>query len=176
MSPEARSSVAALARLRTEISSDLDALRKRALEGTDVLSSWSSVSRDKVIVSAVALHGWYTCLETLLERICREIDQEVPKGNASHRKLLVQAMTEVPQIRPLILSRTLLQDLLSLLSFRHFFRHAYAVELDPEKVREELTRLARIKSQIEQELLRFDEFLLQSIEVLEKKSGGVDGT
>jgi hypothetical protein len=39
----------------------------------------------------VALHGWYTALETALGRVTRTIDATVPEGQSSHRDLLSDA-------------------------------------------------------------------------------------
>lgn len=164
MTAEEQASRARLARLRRELSQDLVALVARAEEAREVLQRWGDAlpERPWLVVGAVAIHGWYTGLEALLERVVRAIDQEVPSGEGSHRALLSQALTEIEGLRPPVLPPALERDLLSLLAFRHFFRHAYAVELDPEKLRAELSRLARVHPDVKAALEGFDAFLAEA--------------
>ena len=108
---------------------------------------------------AVALHGWYTGLETALERIARAIDQSVPAGENWHRDLLSQCTAEIPSVRPAVLPRVLHHDLVELLEFRHFFRHAYGVNLDPGRLRDNVDRLIRVSPGVAAALDAFDGFL-----------------
>jgi len=161
LSDEARATRAAIARLRAEILADREALGTRVEHANAILQRWSSEPPEEpyLAFAAVTLHAWYTGLETLLERVARQIDCEVPAGDASHRSLLSQAMTEIEGLRPAVLSRALERDLVELLSFRHFFRHAYAVELDPEKLRPLLHRLESLAPRVDAQLDAFDAFL-----------------
>lgn len=47
--------------------------------------------------AAVALHAWYTGLESALERVARALDAEVPEGERWHRDLLSQLTVEASQ-------------------------------------------------------------------------------
>lgn len=169
MSDAGRASRAALARLRREVAVDREAMRERVLEVKDVRGRWTDgpPERPWLAVAAVALHAWYTGLEAALERIAREVDGEVPAGEASHRGLLSQAATQVPGLRPAIVDPTLEADLAALLGFRHFFRHAYGVRLDPGKLSAELDRLLRVAPQVEQALDAFDGFLAEAARQLD---------
>lgn len=170
MTDEARGVRAALARLRHEIAADREAMRARADEARDVLERWDregTPDRPLLLVVAVALHAWYTGLEAALERIARDIDREVPAGEASHRDLLSQAMTDIDGVRPAVLPDSLSRDLTSLLGFRHFFRHAYGVDLDTDKLRLEVERLLRVAPEVESALDRIDGFLRAAAEQAE---------
>jgi hypothetical protein len=82
-----------LARLRAEMTHDLSAMNARAGEISDLLGRWNTeggLGRGEVIVMAVNLHGWYTALETILERVARLLDQSVPTGGAWHIDLIEQ--------------------------------------------------------------------------------------
>lgn len=127
MSPEQRASLAELARLRAEIASDRSAMERAQEDVASVLESWGEETPDRahLALAAVALHGWYGGLESVLERAARALDGTVPAGESWHRDLLSQAMVEIPRVRPAILDRALLPELVGLLEFRHFFRHAY---------------------------------------------------
>jgi hypothetical protein len=161
MAPEERASLADLARLRREIAEDRSAMARRSAQLGEARRAWAGTATAGPLLAyaAVALHAWYTTLETGLERIARVIDEEVPRSDSSHRDLLSQAMTEIPGVRPAVLSTSTQQDLLGLLTFRDFFRHAYAVDLDAAKLYSEMERLARVEPIVSSGLGRFDAVL-----------------
>ncbi len=165
MSPEAVAAAATLARLNGELNADRSAMGARADEVRELLADWGQRSSDRaqLALAAVALHAWYTALETLLERVARTIDRTVPGGNRSHAELLSQMMVEIPGVRPAVLKRACESSLIALLSFRHFFRHAYAVELDPLRLEAELRRVDSIEPKISQSLAEFEAFLNAAI-------------
>ncbi len=157
MAPEERASLAELARLRREIADDRAAMAARAAELRDAAARLpAGLDRPWLAFTAVALHGWYTALEAIFERIARVVDGEVPQGVSSHRDLLSQAMTEIPGVRGPVAPSGLKGDLTSLLTFRHFFRHAYAVDLDAEKLGREVERVMRIEPLLAGSLDAFD--------------------
>jgi len=85
--------------------------------------------RGAVAVLAVGLHRWYTAIESIVERAERFFGT-MPAGPEWHMELLAGAVVEIPDVRPAILPPTCHDELRNLAKFRHFFRHAYAVELD----------------------------------------------
>jgi hypothetical protein len=96
----------------------------------------------------MVLHGWYTALETALERIGRLLDQSVPDGEAWHADLIAQMQLEVPGVRPAVIPRNVEAGLRELRRFRHFFRNAYVLDLDPVRVRERAADLSAISGPI----------------------------
>lgn len=70
----------------------------------------------------------------MLERIERTFGT-LPTGADWHTDLLQGATVEIPEIRPAPLPPSQLAPLRELLKFRHFLRHAYAVELDGVRLR-----------------------------------------
>lgn len=84
MSPEQRSALAQLARLRRELTSDHGALASRLSEAREISTRWEREPPEEpwLTVAAVVLHAWYTGLETLLERVARLLDENVPRGDA----------------------------------------------------------------------------------------------
>jgi hypothetical protein len=92
MNFEARRTVATLTRLRRELAEDRRALQERASQLDEAKGRlqeppWTSHG-------AVALHGWYTGLESALERTVRTLDGDLPRGERWHRDLLSQATIE----------------------------------------------------------------------------------
>ena len=92
---------------------------------------------------ALALDHAYEAFETMLVRVERAVGLPERSGAAWHRALLGDAARELPGVRPLIVPPEVLADWVDLLGFRHFLRHAYAAELEAEKLRAVAARLAR---------------------------------
>lgn len=169
MGPEARHSVATLNRLRQELAEDRRAMASRAAEMQEARPRLEE--RPWTSDAAVAVHAWYTALEAALERIARTLDGDVPEGDRWHRDLLSQATVEVPGVRPAVLPRELLPDLLALLAFRHFFRHVYAASFDPAKVALEVDRVQRLAPRVEVPLDELDAHLKATVESLRRADG-----
>ncbi|MDY0063225.1 MAG: hypothetical protein RBU45_25690 [Myxococcota bacterium] len=53
-----------------------------------------------------------------------------------------------------------------MLAFRHFFRHAYGVKLDPARLRLELERLLLLEPAVSRELDEFAAFLQETADAL----------
>jgi hypothetical protein len=156
-----RSTAALLARLRGEIAADRALVERCVHDAALARARLADGSSDPgaLALAAVALHGWYTGVETIVERVARLIDRELPEGDRWHRELLAQALVDVPGVRPAILPGELAGALADLLSFRHFFRHAYGVVLDRTRIEPLLTTLAAVEPAVRGALDRFDVFL-----------------
>lgn len=122
-----------LQRLRAEIASDRDALARRLgeLRGLDL---GGAPDAGQLARAAVALHHAYSAVETIFKRVAQTLEQDVPRGADWHQVLLDEMALELEGIRPVVLSAASHQLLRRLLAFRHFFRHAYAVELDARRL------------------------------------------
>lgn len=168
MSPGAPPSLVGLARLRQALADDRAALDRWERELAVAMADWTTSSSRPEMRShvGVALHAWYSALEDLLERSVRIFEGEVPIGAQSHVELLVQATTEVRELRPAILPRQLETPLRELLKFRHFFRHAYVVELDAAKLETNARVLLGVRAQVSAALSTWDDFLARTEDVL----------
>lgn len=80
---------------------------------------------------AIDMHRYYGVVENLLERVERTMGVEPPPSPNWHNDLLWGATRPLAEARPAILREETARALEPLLAFRHFFRHAYTVELDP---------------------------------------------
>jgi hypothetical protein len=156
-----RATAALLARLRGEIASDRVLLVRCRADAhlARTLLAASPADPAALALAAVGLHGWYTGVETILERVARLLDREVPQGDRWHRELLAQAMVAVPGVRPPIVSPELTHDLVELLTFRHFFRHAYGIVLEPARIGSLLQVVLRAEPLVAAAFDAFDGFL-----------------
>jgi hypothetical protein len=144
-----------LRRLARDLLSDLEVLDAHATAIAAVAARPPPLGPEGLAYVAVELHGWFTGLEQNLERVARTLEGSLPSGPAWHQDLLRGMMLELPEVRPAVLSPGLASDLAELLAFRHFFRHAYAVALDEERVRRHATRVATVRAQVRADLEAF---------------------
>jgi hypothetical protein len=122
---------ALLSRLRALVRADMesaDDLRIRLEEARAQMGSEPSDS-DRMAMGGY-LHHLYTACEAALERVVREVDGSTPSGPHSHRELLEWARVAVPSVRPRLISQSTFDALARLLSFRHAYRHGYAMRLE----------------------------------------------
>lgn len=106
---------------------------------------------------ALNLHSFYTGIERILEMIATMIDDYKPSGESWHRELLLQLATEVPEVRPTVISDSLLKALDKYRGFRHVVRNIYTFEA--EQISPLVKQLARTYEQCKRELLEFANFL-----------------
>ena len=147
-------------RLRAELASDLQVFASR-VEILTSLPQLSDAGRPTLAEAAVALHHAYGAIESALSRIARDIDDGPPEGSDWHQALLHTMALAIDKVRPAVLgaeTRALLQRLLG---FRHFFRHAYAIDLDGTRL-DDLRACARAALPLlSEDFKRFDEFLAE---------------
>jgi hypothetical protein len=149
---------AKIQRLRAEIGFDRAALERRVQE-LGSLELGDNADAAACAQAAVALHHAYGSMESILQRVARDVDGDVPSGGDWHQELLHAMGLAIEGIRPAVLSRESVAALRELLSFRHFFRHAYAVELDAERLSILRRHLRRALPRLLTELDRLDGFL-----------------
>ena len=116
----------------------------------------------------VGLHNYFTAVETMLERIVREIDGAIPEGPSWHRTLLRQSTLSIGGVRPAILDEELLTNLSRMLSFRHFFRHAYAVDLDWDELIAHRQRVVRTHPRLEGNISTFLDHLADTLSQIDR--------
>jgi len=147
-----------LARLAAEIDIDSKALIARAEETQALVGKWrtrGALDRAELMLVAANLHGYYTALETLCERVARQLDENVPAGPTWHVDLLSQMQIEVPGLRPRVIDPSVFDELQELRKFRHFFRHAYVLDFDPTIVQGHAERLMRVHPAVTKSIIGF---------------------
>jgi hypothetical protein len=150
-----------LQRLRAEVASDLEAFRSRVNE-LRAPPPLSSAGRPQLAEAAVALHHAYGAVEAALSRIARAIDDGLPEGPDWHQSLLHVMALAIPSVRPPVLSKDALDVLQRLLAFRHFFRHAYAIDLDGSRLEELRLHAIAVEPFLRADFERFDKFLAEA--------------
>lgn len=149
-----------LQRLRAEVASDLRVFASR-VEILASLPQLAVADRPTLAEAAVALHHAYGAIESALSRIARIVDDGLPEGSDWHQALLHTMALAIDEVRPAVLrpkTRSLLQRLLG---FRHFFRHAYAIDLDGARLDDLRSCAVAVLPLLSEDLRQFDEFLAE---------------
>ena len=122
------------------------------------------ISGDELYLDSVALslHGFYNGVEGLLENIATSLDQQLPGGEGWHKELLNQMASEVPNIRPAVISTSTLVVLNEFLRFRHLVRNIYNFEIDPVRLEPLAESASDVFDQVSQELTNFARWLVVS--------------
>jgi hypothetical protein len=80
------------------------------------------------------LHNLYSACEELFETVAGAFENHIDVNGGYHIELLKRMRMPIEGVRSRVISDESYRLLDSLRSFRHVFRHAYGVPLDPRKI------------------------------------------
>jgi hypothetical protein len=156
MSPERVASVVRL-RLAAELAGDRASLRRLAASIAELLASRAEGTElMRTLALAFQLERFYTAVESVLARILRTLDGDVPGGPDSHVELLRAASVEVEGLRPAVLPEEATPLLRELLGFRHYARHGYDVAPERQRIDELADVALRTTAIVEPALASFE--------------------
>jgi hypothetical protein len=116
-----------MANLRDRVESEYEAILK-TLDTMPPADRLTELSVLELAGVATLLHNFYNGIENVLKQIFLAKGLPIPGGPAWHRELLTAAEEHR------LLAQTTAEQLKPFLAFRHFFSHAYALDLDPRRM------------------------------------------
>ncbi len=143
--------------LERDIQTDLVRVEKlyEALDHPDLSEG---VPAKETVFVAYQIHGIYTAFENIFRNIARAFENQLDAAKW-HRQLLKRMHLDLTPLRPAVIGDEMYENLRELLSFRHFFRTAYGVDLDPVRLRGVLGCALELKALYPRQIGRFLEFL-----------------
>lgn len=111
---------------------------------------------EQLIVISYYLHNLYNAFENIFQNIAAAFENSIDDMSRWHTQLLERMRLDVMPLRPAIIDDEAYNALDELRRFRHMFRHAYSLQLDPMRLGIVLHKAILLKG-----LYRtlFDEFL-----------------
>lgn len=101
------------------------------------------------------LHNLYCAFEDSFKIVAAAFENHIEDKSKYHSELLKRMTLTIEGVRPSLLSHESYALLDNLRAFRHFFRHAYAYELDERKVRIVLEDAGKLKDLYKKDLDAF---------------------
>ena len=116
-----------MANFKERIEAEFENIQKvlSRLPESNTLSNLSDLELAGV---AALIHSFYNGVENILKQAVREKGKDVPQGQTWHRDLVELTVNEG------IISHKTSKAIAQYLAFRHFFSHAYAFDLHPERI------------------------------------------
>ncbi len=148
-----------LALLKSEILDDASRIERLLDRFEKVWKDYRNRKEYSLLVeSAFTVNQVYTGYERIFRNIANTFENSI-SDSEWHRSLLDRMKLEIEGIRPAFLSEQSHKSLHELLSFRHYFRHAYDSDIDDEKFSIVAKRTLDLKKLLKDEVDRFVKFI-----------------
>lgn len=114
---------------------------------------------DTLIVIGYQLHNLYNAFENIFQNIAAVFENSVDDVSQWHTQLLERMRLDVMPLRPAVIDDEAYDALDELRRFRHLFRHAYSLKLDPARLQLVTQKALSLKATYRPQLEQFLEFL-----------------
>jgi len=114
---------------------------------------------DTLIVIGYQLHNLYNAFENIFQNIAAVFENSVDDVSQWHAQLLERMRLDMMPLRPAVIDNEAYDALDELRRFRHLFRHAYSLKLDPARLQLVTQKAHSLKATYRTQLEQFLEFL-----------------
>jgi hypothetical protein len=116
-------------------------------------------AQEKTIAVSYYLNNLYSAFENISLNVARTFENHIDDRSQWHSTLLKRMTLDIEGIRPKLWSEPAYQALNELRRFRHVFRNAYTIELDPQRIAIVLHQAQRLHPLYRSDLDDFTTFL-----------------
>jgi len=134
-----------MANYKLHIEAEYEAIEK-TISSLPIETPLPELSELELAGVATLLHNFYNGVENIIKQAFYAKKIQIPQGDSWHSDLLLTANKER------IISESLADELKRFLAFRHFFSHAYALELNPERINPLVADAAKTYKQFKEEI------------------------
>jgi hypothetical protein len=114
---------------------------------------------EHAILVGYYLHNLYTAFENISLNVAKAFENQIDDKSQWHFVLLKRMTLEIEGVRPKLYDSKTHECLDELRRFRHIFRNAYSISLDPDRVQLVLSVAERLKVLYNQDINQFKLFL-----------------
>jgi predicted nucleotidyltransferase len=158
--------------LRGIVADELTALERVQQRVASVLETLpEEPGHMELMALAGYVHGFYTGVESIFERLAVGLGEGIPRGEYWHVDLLNQMADPQAGRRPAVIDEPLRARLREYLRFRHFFRHAYDYAVEWRKLRPLVEGMGRVLVALRAQIETFLGKMTEGIEGAEEPEG-----
>ena len=111
---------------------------------------------------AYQFHNSYCAIEDLFKIVARFFENHIKSIAGNHIELLNRMTLEIEGVRPALISKEMSFLINEFRAFRHAFRHAYAYDIDVDKIRLLFMKFEGFKAGYKRDIAAFKKGLLSS--------------
>jgi uncharacterized protein YutE (UPF0331/DUF86 family) len=146
---------ASLKVLEAEIKDQLEKIDQVYDELEDRAARIQSGGLGYIESTAYQLHNLYNAIEDLFKIVAGAFENNVTDLSRWHTELLRRMTLTIEGIRPALISKESAGYLDELRAFRHVFRHAYNIHLDPRKIEENVKKARLVRPLLPRDIQTF---------------------
>jgi hypothetical protein len=142
--------------LKASIDADIQEIEAMYVQ----LANYANITTtEQAILAGYYLHNLYNAFENICLNVAKTFENQIDDRSQWHAILLKRMTLDIEGLRPKLLSAEVYQCLDELRRFRHVFRSAYTMKLDPQKTAIVITQAQRLQILYPSDFIQFKTFL-----------------